>query len=264
MSKSLSIKSLLESSLTNIDNVNQDVAKNQKMVQDLTKPMDDFLSQQEKSAQERIKDDNKIKSIIQSPEQKKVKDKQIQSSQQQILKIKQLQSDLQQKAQELEKQQQEYQKKIQAQIDNITQQSQTQKQNQNLVNQSIQEDEVVYDKNASLPIITRGFSKREKMNETNALTNPSQMPAQTPAPQPAPAVPQKKHPVIKVKFDSNTQMPWEATFTERGFKVSDTRFSFEDIDTALSKNYVIVLDGGQGLTLDAIKMQKLLKYRDRF
>ena len=73
---------------------------------------------------------------------------------------------------------------------------------------------------------------------------------------------QKKKPV-KVIFDKSSAAPWEVIFSERGFLVGDTRLSFEEIKNALSKNYQIVLDAGNGLVLDGVKMQSILKYEDR-
>lgn len=73
---------------------------------------------------------------------------------------------------------------------------------------------------------------------------------------------QKKKPV-KVIFDKSSSAPWEVIFSERGFLVGDTRLSFEEIKNALSKNYQIILDAGNGLVLDGVKMQSILKYEDR-
>lgn len=66
----------------------------------------------------------------------------------------------------------------------------------------------------------------------------------------------------KVIFDKSTENPFEVVFSERGFLIGETRMSFEDLETAISKNYSIVLNGGKGLQLDAVKMQKILKYKD--
>lgn len=68
----------------------------------------------------------------------------------------------------------------------------------------------------------------------------------------------------KVVFDKSTGSPFEVVFSERGFAIEGTRMSFEELETAISKNYNINLNGGQGLNLDAVKMQKILKYKDRF
>jgi len=66
----------------------------------------------------------------------------------------------------------------------------------------------------------------------------------------------------KVMFDKSTGSPFEVIFSERGFLIEDTRMSFEDLETAISKNYNITLNGGKGAVLDAVKMQKILKYKD--
>lgn len=86
-----------------------------------------------------------------------------------------------------------------------------------------------------------------------------QQPAQ-PQSQPQPQVQAPKKKTRLVKFDTNTQAPFEVLFSERGFSIDGTRLSFEFIKTALSKNINIVLENGGGMVLDAIKMQKILKY----
>ena len=73
---------------------------------------------------------------------------------------------------------------------------------------------------------------------------------------------EKKIPT-KVIFDKSSPSPWEVVFSERGFLIDDTRLSFEEIKNALSKNYSITLNGGNGLKLDAVKMQSILKYEDK-
>lgn len=75
-------------------------------------------------------------------------------------------------------------------------------------------------------------------------------------------MPIKKTKAKLVKFDTKTETPFQVLFTQRGFLVNDTRFSFEEIETAISKKYNIILDQGNGLTLDAVRMQKILKYKD--
>lgn len=72
----------------------------------------------------------------------------------------------------------------------------------------------------------------------------------------------KKQPVI-VNFDKSTDNPFQVTFTERGFLIGDTRLSFELLEVAINKEFNIVLENGTGLTLDAVRMQKILKYKDR-
>lgn len=66
-----------------------------------------------------------------------------------------------------------------------------------------------------------------------------------------------------VTFDKSTK-PFQVIFSERGFEIDETRFSFEFIETALSKDVNIVLNKGNGILLDTIKMQKILKYKDLY
>lgn len=88
----------------------------------------------------------------------------------------------------------------------------------------------------------------------------SQPAAEIPQPeQSVPVPPQKPTMVI---FDKSTGKPWQALFTERGFEIEDTRLSFEELETAISKEYTITLKNGQGMVLDAVKMQKILKRKD--
>lgn len=77
------------------------------------------------------------------------------------------------------------------------------------------------------------------------------------------AVPNGKPLITKVVFDKSTN-PFEVFFSERGFEIAGERFSFEFIETALSKNITITLDNGKGLMLDRIKMDKILKYKDLY
>jgi hypothetical protein len=71
----------------------------------------------------------------------------------------------------------------------------------------------------------------------------------------------KKKPV-RVQFDKGTENPFVAEFSERGFLIDGTRLSFETIEDALSKEYTLTLGNGTGRLLDAVKMQKILKYKD--
>jgi hypothetical protein len=71
----------------------------------------------------------------------------------------------------------------------------------------------------------------------------------------------KKTGSTTVEFDTKTDRPWKAKFSQRGFSVEGTRLSFELIEDAISKEYTITLGNGQGLVLDGVKMQKLLKYK---
>ena len=75
--------------------------------------------------------------------------------------------------------------------------------------------------------------------------------------------PINKKKTLVVNFDKSTNSPFQVKFTERGFLIGKTRLSFEFLEAALSKELNIVLENGTGLVLDAIKMQKILKYKDR-
>lgn len=83
-------------------------------------------------------------------------------------------------------------------------------------------------------------------------------------PQDALEAPAPKRKPTKVIFDKSSESPFEVIFSERGFLVENTRMSFEELETAISKNYNIVLNAGKGLQLDAVKMQKILKYKDLY
>lgn len=76
----------------------------------------------------------------------------------------------------------------------------------------------------------------------------------------APTAPKKS---VLVNFDKSTDQPFQVKFTERGFLIGDTRLSFEILEVAVSKEFNITLNNGTGLVLDAVRMQKILKYKDR-
>lgn len=81
--------------------------------------------------------------------------------------------------------------------------------------------------------------------------------------QPTAPAPKQKTKETIVAFDKSTN-PFEVKFSERGFEIDGTRLSFELLETALSKDVNIVLDKGSGLVLDAIKMEKIMKYKDLY
>jgi hypothetical protein len=85
------------------------------------------------------------------------------------------------------------------------------------------------------------------------------VPVQQSSVQQKPALQKKKE--LIVRFDANTASPFTVKFTNRGFLIGDTRLSFELLDKAISKNFSITLENGFILT--PIKMQKILKYKDR-
>lgn len=113
------------------------------------------------------------------------------------------------------------------------------------------------------------FKKKQTAPQTTSQISASiseiaQMNSQLPAPAPeqTPVPPIAKSYVVK--FDTKTENPFSVKFSERGFSVEGTRLSFEALENALSKNYSIVLNNGKGLVLDAIRMQKILKYKDKW
>lgn len=97
----------------------------------------------------------------------------------------------------------------------------------------------------------------------NAAVAPVQQQT-TPAVASTPEVEPKPKRSTKVIFDKSTGNPFEVIFSERGFLLDGTRMSFEEIETAISKEYNIVLKNGGGTVLDAVKMQKILKYKDLY
>ncbi len=98
----------------------------------------------------------------------------------------------------------------------------------------------------SLPMMTRTFFTEQGDLSTNPVSD----------------IPTNK--AYLVQFDKDTQVPFDVKFTERGFSINGTRLSFEALENALSKNYTIILNNGKGLSLDAIRMQKILKYKDKW
>lgn len=67
---------------------------------------------------------------------------------------------------------------------------------------------------------------------------------------------------VLVRFDTKTNSPFVVKFTDRGFLVGDTRLSFEIIEKAISKQFSLTLKNG--LVLTPVKMQKILKYKNRY
>jgi hypothetical protein len=64
-----------------------------------------------------------------------------------------------------------------------------------------------------------------------------------------------------VRFDTNTTTPFTVKFTKRGFVVGGTRLSFDLIEQAINKKFSVTLKSG--LILTPVKMQKILKYKER-
>ncbi len=253
----LSIKDidrLIESALTNVTPINsQSQAVPQDGITNANKPVIDFLDKSEKEASDNITYTNKVKGVITDPDARRIKDKQIAQSKLRVQNIKKLKDDYLLKQKELEQQQ------LQQRME--TQKSELEKQNmqqliKQQIGQAVQEAFQGPDNAAALPVIKREFPHLQE--EVPALQAPT-----APVAQPSGLNSAPKKQIIRVKFDTKTDHPFEAVFSERGFLIGNTRLSFEVIETALSKNFSITLDGGAGLVLDAIRMQKLLKYKDK-
>lgn len=67
---------------------------------------------------------------------------------------------------------------------------------------------------------------------------------------------------VTYRFNKGMENEFLVTFSERGFLVGDTRLSFEELQNAISKQYAMTLK--DGFVLDAIKMQQILKYKNKF
>tara|TARA_B100000900_G_C20468728_1_gene670394 strand:- start:138 stop:776 length:639 start_codon:yes stop_codon:yes gene_type:complete len=73
--------------------------------------------------------------------------------------------------------------------------------------------------------------------------------------------PEPKKKDMIVRFDTKSNSPFLVKFTDRGFLVGDTRLSFSLIQKAISKQFSLTLKNG--LILTPVKMQKILKYKNR-
>lgn len=98
---------------------------------------------------------------------------------------------------------------------------------------------------------------REKISSIlkETLLNEESHPSYEPAPQ-------KSVKPQAVRFNPGLENEYVVTFSERGFLIGNTRMSFEEIKTAISKEYMITLK--DGTVLDAVKMQQILKYENRY
>lgn len=245
---------LIESALTNVTPVNQNPIATPAKTDDedeVSKPVTDFLQKVEKDENDAIQYNNKLKNIITDPNQRKSRETQIAQSKVKIQAVKKLQNDFLNHQKQSQIAQMEKEKKMQ---DDFLKMQTEKNRIEQMLRQQIRES-LSMDKFDALPIMKKTFPHIEE-----AIPG---VPAAAPAPG---ALPQQAAPVkktLKVTFDSKTAQPYQVSFTERGFLIGNTRLSFEVIETALSKNFNITLDGGTGMVLDAIKMQKILKYKDK-
>jgi len=86
-------------------------------------------------------------------------------------------------------------------------------------------------------------------------------PISQPTEQPKTSEEKPKRKDMIVRFDTKTNSPFIVKFTDRGFLVGDTRLSFSLIEKAISKQFSLTLKNG--LVLTPVKMQKILKYKNR-
>lgn len=106
--------------------------------------------------------------------------------------------------------------------------------------------------------MSKSLEKIFKIIKEQAQLAPQAAPIQSVAP-PVASTPK----ATVVLFDKGQEGEFRVKFSERGFLIDGTRLSFESIEDAISKNYNIHLNGGQGIVLDAVRMQKILKYKGR-
>ena len=217
----------------------------------LTQPAIEFLDDEEKLEKSKIQDFNRIKSVITDPNEKKVKDNSIKTSQSKLSKINQTRTNLMAKKIEFEKQKLKSQDDLQLQMNQL-------KQHMDMLNSLRDNVQEMYDKNYALPILKRAqLPHLEIADDDLKEAVPGAISQTMPIPQP------EKKPAFKVKFEGSSANPFEVFFSERGFKIGNTRLSFETIEDALSKNFSITLENGNGLVLDAVRMQKILRYKNR-
>ena len=189
-----------------------------------------YFDNEEKRTRTEIDTDNRLKSALVNPDERKIKETTIKKNKERLDKIMKMkdnltkQKDMQQKAKQVQQTTQTASANVSSQID------------------------VGVAENVAAPLLKRSFAEQ------------APVPSPTAVPTPAPV---KKKPV-RVMFDKSSGAPFYVDFSERGFAINDTRLSFELIESALSKEFNIILDHGQGLSLDQVKMQKILKYKDRF
>ncbi len=214
----------------------------------MTEPMIQFLDSEEEQERSKINDFKKTTSVISDPDEKKVKNNAIKKSQNKLSQINKAKDNILKKQEELKKQLLQKQNSIELQ-------NQQMKKTTDMLNQLKNQIQEVYNKYYSAPILQRFFPNQSniEMQEQNntPVQNQSQQSIQT------------KPQSFKVKFEGSTPNPFEVLFSERGFKIGETRLSFETIEEAISKNFTITLDNGSGLVLDAVRMQKILKYKNR-
>lgn len=226
-------KNLKESQLTNIS------------LTSLTKPVVDnngdeeiekFFSNSENDEKQKISNNNRLRSALIDQDRKKVVDNSIKNSNTNISKIKAAKELYDKNKQNIALKEKELEK-IKAQLLDM------QKEKENTQNKPGKIFESNMTPFNNKPVVTPRTGVNRALPHNN--------------------VPQPKKKALQVNFDKNTQAPFQVLFSERGFLINEIRLSFEFIETALSKDLMITLNNGSGFVLDAIKMQKILKYKGR-
>ena len=202
-----------------------------------------YIQDEEKRTKVEINNDNRIKGAQINPDERKIKDTSIKRNKERLEKMRKIEDDLKQQ-QVIKKQQDQA---------NLAQTTATA--TQTTANSTVDITGGVIGgvgmtENMAMPMIRRSFAEQ------------APVPAPAPAPTKAPAPAKKK--TVRVMFDKSTGKPFYVDFSERGFSINGTRLSFELIESALSKEFNIVLEHGNGQMLDQVKMQKILKYKDRY
>ncbi len=113
-------------------------------------------------------------------------------------------------------------------------------------------DEVMNEENT--PAVNTPAINKPQQSTSYANTQPSINPVAADKPKPKTTV---------VTFDSKTDHPYNVIFSERGFQIQGVRMSFETIETAINKNYDIILNE-TNFRLTQIIMTKIMKYKDLY
>ncbi len=244
------LDNLISKSMGNMD-LKSTIEPQDKEIDSLAEPIVSFLDNEESQEKSKIQDFTRTKSVISDPDEKKIKDRHIRNSQEKVKQINQTRTDLLNNKENLKKAALAKQQDLQFQLQQM-------QKNAAMLDSLKNQTQELYEKYYSMPIMKRVFPNQEEIKMQEQNINPvqptNQVPNQAPKPEPK---------TFRVKFEGSTPNPFEVYFSERGFKIGNTRLSFEAIEEALSKNFTITLDNGAGLVLDAVRMQKILKYKNR-
>lgn len=249
----MTLKHLDRILLENISNVNivnqtqtKDTTSNEEDFSSLADPALSFMDTEEQDTKAKVQDLQRIKNVIRDPFERKSKEEEIKNAQKKLSIINKTRSNVMLNQDKLKQQSTENQKNLENQMNQL-------KQNADLLNQLKLQVKEVYDKNFALPLLKRVQLPIVDIN--------SELEEQAPGIQNI--APKNQKSSFKVQFEKSSGQPFEVFFSERGFRIGDTRLSFETIEDAISKKFNITLDNGNGIVLDAVRMQKILKYKNR-